>query len=188
MIEKKHPGVLASHWIPQDPYLWKIENYREFLEARKILLAEETNRRMMELLHGENHWFVRTLPIKTSIVTIGGISSEEEENTLIELNHWIEKFGLPPGKISYDYSGDDGQQLAIFDLAWPTGIQEELSQPVAVLLNESQETLAIASKSGFRCFTTVSDFKNYVLTEIIGENQFSTEEIINPSSSFAFSI
>lgn len=182
IIEKKHPGTLASHWIPQEPYLWKIENYREFLEARKILLAEETNRRMMELLHGENHWFEGTMPVRTSITINGGITSEEEENTLIDLNLWIENIGLPPGRISYDHSGDDGQQLAIFDLAWPTGIQEELSQPVAVLLNESQETLAIASKSGFRCFTSVSDFKNYVLTEIMGENQFTSEGLFQSAS------
>ena len=28
--------ALASQWIPVDPALWKIENYREFLEARKV--------------------------------------------------------------------------------------------------------------------------------------------------------
>jgi hypothetical protein len=38
-IEANHPGALASQWISHDPALWKIENFRDFLEARKALLA-----------------------------------------------------------------------------------------------------------------------------------------------------
>ncbi len=52
-IEQAHPGALASQWIPEDPNLWKIGNFRDFLEARKALLAEEANMRMAELLHGD---------------------------------------------------------------------------------------------------------------------------------------
>ena len=29
-IERTHPGALASQWIPMDPALWKIENFRQF--------------------------------------------------------------------------------------------------------------------------------------------------------------
>jgi hypothetical protein len=43
--------------------------------------------------------------------------------------------------------------MALFDLAWPNGIQEELSQPVAVLLNEGAKTIATASQAGYRCFS-----------------------------------
>jgi hypothetical protein len=39
-VEAGHPGALASQWVPTDPQLWKLENYRDFLEARKELLAE----------------------------------------------------------------------------------------------------------------------------------------------------
>jgi hypothetical protein len=52
-------------------------------------------------------------------------------------------------------------------LAWPNGVQEELSQPVAVLLNESNETLAIASQAGYRFFTSIEDFRRYVDGEIL---------------------
>jgi len=51
-VEKVHPGALASQWIPNDPDLWKIENFSKFLEARKIMLAQEVNRQMEVLLHG----------------------------------------------------------------------------------------------------------------------------------------
>ena len=55
-IEQNHPGALSSQWIPDDPALWKIERFRDFLEARKALLAAELNRRMADLLHGDDRW------------------------------------------------------------------------------------------------------------------------------------
>ena len=50
--EDKHPGVLASHWIPMDPNLWKIKNYLEFLGARRELLADAANRFLGQLYDG----------------------------------------------------------------------------------------------------------------------------------------
>lgn len=64
---------------------------------------------------------------------------------------------------------ESGAQQAVLDLAWPNGIQEELSEPVAVLLDESAETIAFASRGGFRCFTSAEDFKYYVLQNILKE-------------------
>ena len=51
--------------------------------------------------------------------------------------------GPPRGVLAFDFADPDtGEQKAVFDLAWPNGIQEELSQPVAVLLNESRSSVA----------------------------------------------
>ena len=52
-------------------------------------------------------------------------------------------------------------------LAAPNGTQEELSQPVAVLLNEDSEMIAIAKWAGYRCFVSVAGFQNYVNLEIL---------------------
>lgn len=169
-IEIKHPGALASQWIPQDPELWKIENYRMFLEARKTLLAEETNKRMAELLHGESIWLEGQVVMPTMPTINIGIESELEEKELMDLNEWLSEQNLTTGILSYDFTDrESGAQKAIFDLAWPDGIQEELSQPVAVLLNEAPTVLALASQAGFRCFTKVDDFKNYIKSEILKE-------------------
>ncbi|MGO9236696.1 MAG: hypothetical protein ACLP4V_22450 [Methylocella sp.] len=62
-----------------------------------------------------------------------------------------------------------GAGAARHDLAWPNGIQEERSQPVAVLLNEGKETIAIASQAGYRCFTTIPEFQRYLQAEILVE-------------------
>jgi len=174
VFEERHPGGLASQWIPNDPELWKIENFRDFLEARKILLADELNRRMEELLHGDLVWLEgRMLPAASVVAPIvGGITSEEEEDQLDALNNWIEAQGLPRGTLVYDFADPaTGKQKAVFDLAWPNGIQEELSQPVAVLLNEGVETISIASQAGFRCFTVVDEFQCYVNREILAEKE-----------------
>ena len=169
VFEARHPGGLASQWIPADPKLWKLENYREFLEERRKLLAAETNRCMEDLLHGDVRWLAwAAKPAEAPVVLVGGITSEAEEEELEILNDWVEAQGLPRGVLAFDFADQvSGEQKAVFDLAWPNGIQEELSQPVAVLLNENSETLALASRAGFRCFTAAQDFKDYVEKDIL---------------------
>lgn len=174
VFEARHPGGLASQWIPADPKLWKLENYREFLEERRKLLAAETNRCMEDLLHGDVRWLAwAAKPAEAPVVLMGGITSEAEEEELEILNDWVEAQGLPRGVLAFDFADQvSGEQKAVFDLAWPNGIQEELSQPVAVLLNENSETLALASRAGFLCFTAAQDFKDYVEKDILaGEGQ-----------------
>lgn len=164
-IEAAHPGALASQWIPMEPALWKIENYRDFLDARKELLAEEVNRVLESLLHGDTRWLEACPAVERPATEIvGGIADEEEEVVLEALNDWVEAQGLPRGELAYDLADPDtGEQKAVFDLAWPNGLQEELSEPVAVLLNEGQEIIGLASQAGYRCFTSVESFKRYVV-------------------------
>lgn len=169
-FEARHPGALASQWIPMDEQLWKMKNYRDFLEARKELLATEGNMRMAELLHGDTQWLegpaIKPAP---AVIIIGGITSEAEEEELATLNDWVEAQGLPRGIIGFDFADPaTGEQQAIFDLAWPTGIQEELTVPVALLLNETVETISLASGAGYRCFTATSAFQDYIEREILG--------------------
>ena len=168
-IEQAHPGALASQWIPQEPELWKMENYLEFLEARKDLLAAEVNRQLQTLLHGNTRWIEGlSRPVSvTETIIYGGFSSEEEQQEIEILNDWVEGLGLPRGEMAFELlDPETDHPTAILDLAWPTGVQQELSQPVAVLLNEPAELLAIASQVGYRCFTQVETFKRCVTTEV----------------------
>lgn len=168
-IEDAHPGALASQWIPLDPNLWKVANFRDFLDARKVLLAAELNKRMENLLHGDLRWLSSSANLtQQSAQVIGGITSDEEEEKLEEINQWMESQGLPRGVVSYDFTDpSSGEQRAVFDLAWPNGIQEELSQPIAVLLDEDATLVAHASQAGFRCFTSVATFRNYIKHEAL---------------------
>ena len=168
-IEAKHPGALASQWVPTDPALWKFERYLDFLEARKALLAAEANRRFEELLHGETRWMGTPAPVTDEVTaTTGGAADEVEEAELELLNDWVESQGLPRGQIRFDYADPaTGSQKALFDLAWPDGLQAGLSAPVAVLLNESADVLTTASGAGYRCFTTSADFRAYIKNDIL---------------------
>lgn len=168
-VEVAHPGALASQWIPMDPELWKAERFLDFLEARRELLAAELNRRMEELLHGDTRWLAGPAAAAPATVVVGGgITSEEEEAELIALNTWVEAQGLPRGVLGYDFADPEtGAQRAVFDLAWPSGLQEELSEPVAVLLDEEVATVRFAGQAGFRCFTDGASFRRYVESQIL---------------------
>jgi hypothetical protein len=54
------------------------------------------------------------------------------------------------------------------------------SEAVAVLLNEGEDVIGLASQSGYRCFLTVPEFKRYVETEVLAQEaaREGTEEPI----------
>jgi len=57
-----------------------------------VLLSAELNRRMEELLHGDNRWLTgpaSAVPPTTSVG--GGITSEEEETEIQALNDWVNR-------------------------------------------------------------------------------------------------
>ena len=170
-IEARHPGALASQWIPMDRELWEVENYSRFLEERQRLLAEAANALLDDLLHDAST--VEPAPVTEQLapppeVVPGGIEDAEEEATLRALNEWLRGHGLPEGQIEHELAhAETGDPLAILDLAWPNGLQEGFSEPVALLLGEEQHTLQIANDHGFRHFTSVEAFKRYAETEVL---------------------
>lgn len=171
----KHPGAVESHWIPMDPALWRVENYPAFLEARRELLARAAND-FLESLNAGNvpqPADVASVLTREAVHVPGGMDSEEEEETLRRLNRTVTQYGLPEGELLYELTDPGtGQPLAILDLAWPEGLQPELSEPVAVLLQETPETLEIANQHGFLYFTEPEEFLSYVWREILaGERE-----------------
>lgn len=163
-IEAAHPGALRSQWIPQDPALWRIENYRDFMEARKELLADAANTCLASLLHDDTSMLegARAARINDRVL-LGGIASEDEARELEALNDWVVAQGFARGEMAFDHvDPETGEQRAILDLVWPNGVQAELTEPVAVLLGESAELISLASAAGYRCFTSRGEFKSYV--------------------------
>jgi len=186
-VEDNHSGALASQWIPMDRELWRVENYTDFLEERKRLLAEVANVFLEELYHGPieaegerpsestiDH--EKVVPIGVESIP-GSVDSEEEEEALIALEEWVSRLGLPVGNYQYELADNEtGKPVAIFDLAWPDGLQEGYSQPVAVLLNEGAATLKVANDAGFRYFTSVESFKQHIREEVlVGHNGMEVE-------------
>ena len=162
----QNPGAIESHWIPtDDPDLWKIENYRDFLTARQKLLAEAANELLESLNSGS---LAASSRIGDGEVAIGGAVNDEEHQILLDINVWVVGRELPEGEVGYELvTEESGELQAVLDLAWPDGVQEGLSQPVALLIDEDAEIESIANQAGFRVYTNVESLKRYIRQDIL---------------------
>lgn len=171
-IVQKNPGALESHWIPMDRSLWKVENYLDFLEARRQLLADAANDFLDSLIKGElpEAKAAESIVDRKQRIVPGGVEGEEEEAIIQACNSWVVEQGLPEGDYMYEVvDTETNEPLAVLDLAWPDGLQEGFSQPVALLIDEDKETKEIANRAGFLFFTDVEAFKMYVKREILAQ-------------------
>lgn len=167
-VAAKHPGALESHWIPMDKALWKPERYRDFLKERRILIANAANAFLDSLLHGRLPESKMVEDITSRAIAVAPkVAADEEEDLLLECALWVEKQGLPSAEIEYELCDEDGNVLAVLDLAWPEGMQPGLSKPVALILDGDKEAEKILNQKGFLYFKTVEDLKKYVQAEII---------------------
>ena len=174
----KQPGAVESHWIPGDRQLWQVENYPDFLAARRELLARAANEFLDSLLAGAVPEQEVTPPIleRAAQALLGGVASEAEEELLIETAIWVADQGLPEGELMFELIDPDTQEpLALLDLAWPNGLQEGYSPPVAVLLDEGREVEELANQAGFRYFTDVDAFREYVRREVLAQEIVARE-------------
>ena len=167
---EKDPALLSSHWIPLELEMWRVDRYEDFLAARRELLAEAANEFLETLRRGEvpeEEVEIRVVEREPELVP-GGIGGEEEEDLLIEVNQWVVDQNLPEGEFLFELADPDtGEAYGVLDLAWPDGMQERLSVPVALLLNEPEETEAAANRAGYRYFTDVDSFRTYVDREVL---------------------
>lgn len=168
-VQEAHPGALESHWMPTDPYLWRLENYRGFLARRRELLAEAANAFLDGLYRGTMPEIEQSVSVfEREGVAPGGIATDEEEAKLLECKEWVRERGLAEGEITYELVDEEtGEFLAVIDLAWPQGVQEGLSRPVAILLDEPDEVEEIVNQFGYLYFTNLERFYNYIEQEIL---------------------
>lgn len=173
-FEQKQPGAVASHWIPMDRSLWQLEHYRDFLDARRELLAGAGNAFLDSLFAGAVPG-VESFPSvlgRTQVVIPGGVESEEEERLIQGCNAWVVEQGLPEGEYLYELADPQtGESVAVLDLAWPNGLQEGYSQPVALLIDEGRDTEEIVNCAGYRYFTDVDAFKTYVQQDVLATQE-----------------
>lgn len=166
-VEERQPGALASHWIPMERQLWKAENYLEFLEARRVLLAEAANNFLNELISGTAP--ESTLTEREIDQPRGPVILEDEiDQELTQLAQWVSDQGLPEGEHPYELTDPETNvALAVYDLAWPDGLQEGFSQGVVLLLEHDEDAENEANTMGLRYFRDIDEFKRYVEREIL---------------------
>ena len=177
-VESQHPGALASQWIPQDPELWKPENYPEFLRQRQVLLAAAANA-FLDTLYNlpSDDTSVAYEAIEQGESAPGGIADAEEEKQLDEVNAWVRERGLPAGEKEFELrDSDTGELKAFLDLAWPEGLQEGLSDPVALILNEEMGLFKLATNAGFQVFDDAESFRVYAARKVLGDLHYGLPE------------
>lgn len=180
-VKSRFPGALASQWIPEDPELWKVENYRDFLAERRRLLADAANQFLNSLLQGPAAAKAQVMVEKVVDYTIEMPSTgaplvcaeegegDEEIQMFLE---WLRSDAL--GWVStpeqyYEVCDQDGNVLTVADLAWPEGVQRGYSEPVALVLNGDREQARILNQAGYRYFDKIEVLKAYLLKIVNGE-------------------
>jgi hypothetical protein len=170
----KHPGAVESHWLPVDPELWEPTRYPEFLERRRAMLAQATNDFLDGLYAGSApvtpEQDIAPAPL---LPAAAELPADPEDQILTTARGWMEAQGLDVGELDHELVRPDGGVEAVLDLAWPRGLQIELTEPVALLLDEPPEVLEAASRHGYRSFTRAEDLRTYpndlmVLGSVVG--------------------
>ena len=106
-----HQGAVASHCIPMDPELWKVENYELFLSKRRELLAEAANH-LLDALH-EGH--LVTIPVQSISTPAAEYMSEDDQ--IRDIQDWMAEHGFATGIENYELVTADGDENVIIDLA-----------------------------------------------------------------------
>tara|TARA_Y100000590_G_C15700839_1_gene1006712 strand:+ start:214 stop:2319 length:2106 start_codon:yes stop_codon:yes gene_type:complete len=78
-VEERYPGALQSQLIPMDRNLWKVENYRDFLAARRELISTALNEYLDSLISTETESTARPV---TDIIRLGEGPNVEFKSTL----------------------------------------------------------------------------------------------------------
>lgn len=162
-VESAHPGALASQWIPMDERLWQIENYRDFLAARRDLLAAAANRALDALLHPKSDAPAEDLAPELGIIAAAPGVADVLDPEIAGLLGWIDEAGLARPQLDLDVvDPETGVLLVNADLAWPAGVQEGMGEPVAFELDAEPGLLASLAAIGYRAFASAEGLRRYL--------------------------
>jgi hypothetical protein len=133
-VEAKHPGALASQWIPQDPALWRIDRYPDFLAARRELLAEAANSFLDQLRSGSAAGGQPLERLTVIIEESEDLDSRRDQVTSL-VAELIELGCADPAMECEVSDPATGEVLAIAEACWPEGLQ-----PAWAILSYSNST------------------------------------------------
>ena len=156
----KQAGIeaLESQWIPTDKKLWEIENYHRFLEARRELLAEASNKFLNSLLNG-----------KAKELNLPKLAAPEDEDTLErqkklqELMDQLSIFGVVEPQYDVEiYHPETGSLVTIAEAYWPDGLQPGLGEPVILELDRNDTDQELIQDLDIKVFYSIRRLKRYV--------------------------
>mgnify|MGYP002622247027 CR=1 FL=1 len=155
------PDVLASQWIPADPALWRIDRYRDFLAARRELLAKAANDFLDRLLEGDLSWDRPITPVDVEPET-----REHDARTVQIATVVAELVRMGCAHPAMDVEVPDpetGRVLSVAEAFWPDGLQIGQGPPVVLELDPEEADLPRLEELGCKVFTSVDALRRYAL-------------------------
>ena len=153
------PDVLRSQWIPDDPKLWQVENYPQFLAARRELLAAAANDFLGQLLAGTRPWH------RLEAMAVSPESDESDARAAQIAALVDELVGMGYAKPALDAEIADpetGRPLAVAEAFWSDGLQPGQGSPVVLELDPDEADIARLTELGCEVFTSVDALRGYV--------------------------
>jgi hypothetical protein len=155
-----NPDALRSQWIPNDPKLWEIENYRDFLAARRELLAATANEFVEQLYSGRLPRGPELEPLTVSEEV------DEKDARAAQIAALVEELvGMGYAQPAVDCEITDpqtGRALAVAEAFWADGLQVGQGSPVVLELDPEEADLPRLTELGCEVFTSVDALRGYV--------------------------
>jgi hypothetical protein len=162
-VEAKHPGALASQWIPQDPALWRIDRYPDFLAARRELLAKVANTFLDQLRSGSAPGSGQPLERQVVVVEETDEDLDFRRDQVTALVAELVELGCADPAVDCEVSDPaTGEVLAIAEACWPEGLQPGQGDPVILELDPAEADLPRLKEIGYEVFTSIDSLRGYV--------------------------
>jgi hypothetical protein len=161
-VGARHPGALASQWIPQDPALWRIDRYPDFLAARRELLAAAANSFLDQLRSGSAAG--SSQPLERLTVAIDEIEdADSRRDQVMALVAELVELGCADPAVDCEVADPaTGEVLAIAEACWPEGLQPGQGDPVILELDPAEADLARLRELGYEVFTSINSLRTHV--------------------------
>lgn len=161
VIKEAGEEALASQWIPLDKKLWEIDNYREFLEARRELLANASNNFLESLLTGQAD--------ELSLPRLSAPEDEDSKERKAEIDQLIvdlAEFGVVAPQTEVEIFHPDTQELlTIAEAYWPEGLQPGMGEPVLLELDKRDVDEEKMEDLDMKVFYSIRRLKRYVAAQ-----------------------
>ena len=162
-IAERFPGTLESQWIPMDPELWHPNRYRDFLTARRQLLASAAQDFMEGLLEGVR---VDDASIEQPREPVQVIEVQDEEDPRAAqiaavIQELVGQGAVTPAVDTEISDPNNGSILAVAEAYWPNGFQPGLGEPIVLELDPEEADLSRLEALGYKVFTAIDALRSF---------------------------
>jgi hypothetical protein len=175
-VEARHPGALASQWIPQDQALWRIDRYPDFLAARRELLATAANSFLQRLRSGDAPGSGRALGRLTLVAQETADLDSGPDQAQPTLVAELAELGCADPAVDCEVSDPaTGEVLTIAEACWPEGLRPGHGNPVILVLDQAETDLDRLKELGYETFTSADSLRRHVRRRKHGGAGLATE-------------